>query len=120
MSEPVCMRPRVPKLLHSAVPWICSCLVLFTLVGCGEVSKARRALGKVGAEELRKEVLVASRESFASGGVQRIPETNWPASTLLFHPLGLWAEPDGAYLLIESDVAGERGLYLPRVLSEKD
>ncbi|HTD68232.1 MAG TPA: hypothetical protein VK846_17040 [Candidatus Limnocylindria bacterium] len=34
--------------------------------------------------------------------------------------MSLWAEPDGAYLLLDSDADGERGIYLPRILSEKD
>jgi len=90
------------------------------LTGCGEVSKARREVVRAGAEKLRREILAVCREDFANGGVQRIPETNWPESARAFQPLGLWAEPDGAYLLTESDADGERGVYLPRILSEKD
>ena len=98
-------------------------LFFFTLVlltGCGEVAKARRAVSQVGPEKLRQEVLATCREGFASGGVQKIPKTNWPNSAHVFRPLGLWTEPDGAYLLTESDAAGERGIYLPRIVSEKD
>ncbi len=97
--------------------------MLFTLLlltSCGEVSKARRTVGEVGAEKVRQEILAVCRESFARGGVQKIPDTNWPETARPFHPLGLWAEPDGAYLLLESDASGERGVYLPRILSEKD
>jgi len=99
-----------------------STLILFAvlLTGCGEISKARREVGRAGAEKLRQEILAACREGFARGGVRRIPETNWPESARAFHLLGLWAEPDGAYLLIESDAGGERGVYLPWILSEKD
>lgn len=34
--------------------------------------------------------------------------------------MGLWAELDGAYILIDSDADGERGLFLPRILSSQD
>lgn len=95
-------------------------LALFGLSGCGEISKARREVGRAGPEKLRQEVLAACREGFASGGVQQIQKTNWPATARAIHPLGVWAEPDGAYLLIDSDADGERGVYLPRILSEKD
>jgi hypothetical protein len=95
-------------------------LCALLLTGCGEVSKARREVGRAGGEKLRREILAVCREGFAAGGAQRIPETNWPESARAFHPLGLWAEPDGAYLLIDSDADGERGIYLPRILSEKD
>ena len=98
-------------------------LVLFALLlltGCGEISKTRRAVSRIGAENLRREMLAVCREGFARGGAQKIAETNWPDSARAFHPLGLWAEPDGAYLLIDSDADGERGVFLPRILSEKD
>jgi hypothetical protein len=95
-------------------------IVLLLLTGCSEVSKARRAVGEAGADKLRQEILTVCHEGFISGGAQKISETNWPDTARAFHPLGLWAEPDGAYLLIDSDADGERGVYLPRILSEKD
>ena len=95
-------------------------VVALLLTGCSEQSSARRTLSKVGAERFRSEVLGVCREGFASGSVQKISQERWPVSVSTFKPVGLWAEPDGAYLLLESDADGERGIYLPRILSEKD
>jgi hypothetical protein len=92
----------------------------FLLCGCGEVSKAGRTVQKVGAELLRKETLAVCREGFARGGVSAVAKEQWPESARAFQPLNLFAEPDGAYLLLDSDADGERGVYLPRILSEKD
>ena len=100
-----------------------SVAVLFALmvfVSCGIETKARRTLRAVGAQDFRSEILRICRDGFASGGSYRIPDDQIPQSARPFHPLGLWAEPDGAYLLIDSDADGERGIYLPRILSEKD
>ena len=97
--------------------------VLFTaliFVSCGNETKTRRTLHSVGAQNFRTEVLRICRDGFAKETSQRIPDEQIPQSARPFHPMGLWAEPDGAYLLIDSDVAGERGIYLPRILSEKD
>jgi hypothetical protein len=88
--------------------------------GCGDVARARRTVREVGAETLRKETLAVCREGFRTGGAVKIPEKDWPASVRPFAPVSLWAEPDGAYLLIESDMQGEHGVYLPRILSEQD
>ena len=90
------------------------------LCGCGDVSKARRTVEKVGAEQLRKETLAVCREGFARGGVSTVAKEQWPESARAFQPLNLFAEPDGAYLLLDSDAVGERGVYLPRILSETD
>jgi hypothetical protein len=92
----------------------------FFLCGCGEISKARRTVQKVGAEPLRKETLAVCREGFARGGVSAVAKDQWPESARAFQPLSVWAEPDGAYLLLDSDADGERGVYLPRILSEQD
>jgi len=114
------------RFVNACPPARCLALVIhyllcaLLLTSCSEVSKARREVSRAGGEKLRQEILSACREGFASGRAQRIEETNWPESARAFHPLGLWSEPDGAYLLIESDAGGERGVYLPRVLSEKD
>jgi hypothetical protein len=97
--------------------------VLFAAVifaSCGNETEARRTLRAVGAETFRAEVLRVCRVGFASGTSQRIADDELPESARPFRPLGLWAEPDGAYLLIDSDADGERGIYLPRILSEKD
>lgn len=90
------------------------------LSGCGEVSKTRRTMEKVGAEKLRQETLAVCRAGFVSGGAQAVAKDQWPESARAFQPLNLFAEPDGAYLLLDSDADGERGVYLPRILSEKD
>ena len=90
------------------------------LCGCNERASVRRTLKKVGTEQLRAEAINVCREGFAAGGVQKISKDRWPASVQAFEPMGLWAEPDGAYVLLDSDADGERGIYLPRIVSEKD
>jgi hypothetical protein len=95
-------------------------LIVLLLSGCGEISKTRRTVEKVGAEKLRQETLAVCRAGFASGGVQAVAKEQWPESARAFQPLNLFAEPDGAYLLLDSDADGERGVYLPRILSETD
>lgn len=103
--------------------WVKAVVLLGTVVlltGCGEVAKARRTLRTVGAETLRQEALKACREGFRTGEAMKIPTEQWPESVRAFQPVSFWAEPDGAYLLIESDAAGEHGVYVPRIQSEKD
>lgn len=109
------------KSVCSRVP---RCFILFAvtllLTGCGDLSKVRRTLREVSADKLRAQTIAVCREGFAAGVSTRIDAAHWPESARAFEPLGVWAEPDGAYLLIDSDADGERGLYLPRILSEKD
>src|SRR4051794_29379974 len=95
-------------------------VMAFILAGCSDETKIHRTLRAVGAPALRAQTLEACRDGFATKGPQRIEAAQWPESVRAFKPLGLWAEPDGAYVLIDSDANGERGLYLPRILSEKD
>jgi hypothetical protein len=95
-------------------------VAVLLLAGCNERASVRRTLNKVGMEKLRSDVLNVCREGFAEGGVQKVPKERWPDSTRAFDPFGLWAEPDGAYVLIDSDADGERGIYLPRIISDKD
>lgn len=95
-------------------------LVAFLLTACGEHASLRRTLREVGAPEFRAATLEVCREGFATGASQEVPRERWPASVRAFEPMGLWAEPDGAYLLIDSDADGERGVYLPRIASDKD
>ena len=90
------------------------------LFGCSDETEIHRTLRAVGAENLRTQTLAVCREGFASGVSSQVAAGRWPDSVRAFKPMGLWAEPDGAYLLIDSDADGERGLYLPRILSEKD
>lgn len=107
------VRPVVFKLATVLV-------VVVVLCGCNERASVRRTLKKVGTEQLRGEVIDVCREGFAAGGVQKVSKHRWPVSAQDFKPLDLWAEPDGAYLLLDSDADGERGIYLPRIVSEKD
>jgi hypothetical protein len=74
----------------------------------------------VGAGKLRDESLNAVRKEFPREGVTQLAENNWPPSVRAFRPAAMWTEPDGIYLLLDSDADGERGIFLPRVLSEKD
>ena len=94
--------------------------LLLCLSGCGKHASLRRTLREVGPEKLRTEMLAVCREGFARGTLQQVPPEQWPASARAFKPMGAWAEPDGGYILIDSDADGERGIYLPRILSDKD
>lgn len=94
--------------------------IAFLLSGCGERSAWRGTLREVGPERFRSETLAVCRGAFVRGGIHEIPEQSWPGAARAFGPMGLWAEPDGAYVLINSDAGSERGLYLPRILSDKD
>ena len=87
---------------------------------CSDETKIHRTLRAVGAQTLRGQTLDACRDGFATQVSQQVEAARWPESVRAFKPLGLWAEPDGAYLLLDSDADGERGIYLPRILSEKD
>jgi hypothetical protein len=102
-----------------AYPIFICFVALLILSGCGQRAAMRRTLREVGPDELRAETIAACRYAF-TGPAQKIPENRWPVSVRAFQPLGLWAESDGAYLLLDSDVDGERGIYLPRIASEED
>jgi hypothetical protein len=95
-------------------------LFAFVLVACSDETEIHRALRRVGPENLRAQTLATCREGFAANASERIPDDHWPEPVRAFKPMGLWAEPDGAYILIDTDAEGERGIYLPRILSEKD
>ncbi len=99
---------------------VCLLVLLVLVTGCGEKAKLRRTVQKVGPQTLRTETLEACREGFASKVAQKVEASQWPESVKAFQPMSLWAEPDGAYLLVDSDAGGERGIYLPRIVSEKD
>ena len=104
--------------------WVARGLILFVapllFAGCSDLSEIRRTLRGIGANELRAQTLAVCREGFAAGVSTKIETAHWPEPARAFKPLGLWAESDGAYLLIDSDAGGERGIFLPRILSEKD
>lgn len=90
------------------------------LFGCSDETKIHRTLKQVGPATLRAEAIAVCRPHFNNPRGEKIPPDAWPASVRAFEPLSLWAEPDGAYLLLDSDSAGERGIYLPRIASDKD
>ena len=94
--------------------------IALLLTACGEQASWRRTLREVGPEEFRTETIKVCREGFATGSSQEIARDKWPKPVRAFNPMGVWAEPDGAYVLIHSDAGSERGLYLPRILSDKD
>ena len=95
-------------------------VIAMSAAGCGVESAMRRTVREVGPDKLRSDSLGACREGFKAGTAQKVPEERWPDSVRAFQPLGLWAEPDGAYILLDSDAGGERGVFLPRILSDKD
>lgn len=90
------------------------------LFGCSDQAQVHRTLKSVGAAQLREQSLATVKQGFPREGVVKIDETEWPAAVRAFRPSHVWIEPDGVYLLIDSDAGGERGVYVPRVLSEKD
>ena len=90
------------------------------LVGCSDHTDVRRTLDEVGAATLREETITVCHAGFSHADGEKIPDAQWPESARAFQPISLWAEPDGAYLLLDSDADGERGVYLPRFVSEKD
>jgi hypothetical protein len=96
--------------------------MLFALVlaACSDETEIHRNLRRVGPENLRAQTLAVCRDGFAANTSQKIPDDRWPEPVRIFKPMGLWAEPDGAYILIDTDADGERGIYLPRIVSEKD
>ena len=95
-------------------------LSALVLVACSDETEIHRTLRSVGPENLRAQTLATCREGFAANTSQKLPDDRWPEPVRAFKPMGLWAEPDGAYILIDTDADGERGIYLPRILSEKD
>jgi hypothetical protein len=97
-----------------------ACLLVLLLAGCGDHLATRRTVQKVGPGTLREQIMAVCRGKFPHEGGVKIPAPDWPASVAAFKPLSVWAEPDGAYLLLESDADGEHGVFLPRILSEKD
>jgi hypothetical protein len=99
--------------------WICVLAVIF-ITSCGQRTLTRSTLRRVGPEKLRAETIEVCRGAFRESSSQKIAHSQWPESVRLFKPLDLWAEPDGAYLLLDSDADGERGIYLPRIVSDKD
>jgi hypothetical protein len=89
------------------------------LTACGDASQIHRTLKAVGPDKLREQAVAACGNQFPRADAIKIVEP-WPPAVRAFRPLSVWAEPDGVYLLLDSDAAGERGVFVPRVLSETD
>ena len=102
--------------------WVLGLLggLLLLTIGCGPAARARRVLRHVPPTVFRSQTLAVCREAFNPRDAVKVDAASWPETVRAFQPLSLWAEPDGAYLLIDSDADGEHGIYLPRILSEKD
>jgi hypothetical protein len=98
---------------------LAAALILLT-AGCSDEKQIQRTIKAIGAEKLRHESLAVCRGQFPREGALKIPNASWPPSIVALHPVSLWMEPDGAYALLHSDADGERGVYVPRILSEKD
>lgn len=98
------------------------CLVLFLalVAGCSDETQIHRTLKVVGAAKLRKEAIESCGNHFPREGFVTIADSNWPPSVRAFRPKSVWTEPDGVYLLLDAAADGERGIFIPRVVSEKD
>lgn len=96
---------------------ICAALALFA--GCSDETQLHRTVKAVGAGKLREQALAACNNQFPRSEPVKINEP-WPPAIRAFQPMSVWAEPDGMYLLLDSDAGGERGVFIPRILSEKD
>ena len=99
--------------------WLVVAAALF-ITACSDETQIHRTLKVVGPEKLREQAIAACRDHFPRAGATKIREEIWPPTIRAFRPLSVWAEPDGVYLLLDSDAAGERGIFVPRVFSEKD
>jgi hypothetical protein len=97
---------------------LCSACVVI-LVGCSDESQLTRTVNAVGAGKLREQAIAACSNQFPRSAAVKI-HPPWPPAVRAFQPLSVWAEPDGIYLLLDSDAAGERGVFVPRVESETD
>jgi hypothetical protein len=95
-------------------------LALLHITACSDKTQIHRTVEAVGPQKLRNETMAVCREKFPRSAAVKIVEAEWPPTVRAFRPLSLWAEPDGAYILLDSDADGERGVFLPRVISEKD
>jgi hypothetical protein len=95
-------------------------VVLALFAGCSDETQLHRTLKVVGATKLRQEALASCTNEFPREGFVKLAETSWPPTVRAFRPMSVWTEPDGYYILLDSDAAGERGVFLPRVVSDKD
>jgi hypothetical protein len=90
------------------------------LVGCSDQAQIQRTLKAVGAAKLRQESIASCGNEFPREGFVKIAEATWPPSVRAFRPMSVWTEPDGVYILLDTDAAAERGVFVPRVITEKD
>jgi hypothetical protein len=90
------------------------------LSGCSDETQLHRTLKIVGAAKLRQEAMASCENQFPREGFVKMAETAWPPSVRAFRPMSVWTEPDGYYILLDTDAAAERGVFLPRIVSEKD
>jgi hypothetical protein len=100
--------------------WFAALALCLALAACSDEAQIRRTLKAVGATKLRDESIVAARNEFPREGAAHITESNWPPAARAFRPAAVWTEADGVYLLLDSDAGGERGIFLPRVIGDKD
>lgn len=95
-------------------------LVLMALLaGCSDQTQIHRTVKAVGPDKLREQAIAACGNQFPRSAAVKIQQP-WPPAVRAFQPISVWAEPDGVYLLLDSDAAGERGVFVPRVMSETD
>jgi len=107
----------VPR-LHCVIALLAGILLVAT--GCSEQTEIHRTVNAVGAKKLRDEGVALAGGKFPESNAIKIPEDRWPPAVRACRPLSVWLEVDGVYLLIDSDADGERGIFLPRIYSEKD
>ncbi len=95
-------------------------LVVALIAGCSDETQIHRTLKVVGAAKLRQEAIASCGNEFPREGFVKIADAAWPPTVRAFRPKGVWTEPDGVYLLLDADAGGERGVFVPRVVSDKD
>lgn len=100
--------------------WFAAFAFCLIFASCSDETQIHRTLKVVGAAKLRDESIAAASNKFPREGAAHISESNWPPAVRAFRPAAVWTEPDGVYLLLDSDADGERGIFLPRVIEDKD
>lgn len=95
-------------------------LTLALLAGCSDQTQIQRTVKAIGAAKLREQSIMSCSNVFPREGHVTIAESAWPPTVRAFRPMSVWTEPDGVYLLLDTDAAGERGVFVPRLVTEKD
>lgn len=90
------------------------------ICGCSDETQLHRTVKAVGSAKLRQEALASCGNEFPREGFAKLPEAKWPPTVRAFRPMSVWTEPDGYYILLDTDAGGERGVFLPRVVSDTD